>query len=162
MQSSVMVNRGISPAIPRGAADFVIGLEPVETARALPYISDQSVVFMNRTPIVPFSLSQDFVRERGSGQYPDVKMLEASIRSVTPHLLTLDGSDLAVRAGSAKTLNIVMLGCLFGSRSFPYSPDEFMNTVVTTAPARLVDTNMRAFQQGVQLGRLAQLVGEKS
>ncbi len=162
VQSTIIVNRGVSPAIPLGGADFVVGFEPVETARALPYVSAHTIVVTNTVPLVPFSLSQDFVRGRGTGLYPDVKVLEETIRSATPNLLALNATELAEKAGSAKTLNMVMLGCLFGSSSFPHDPEEFMRTVITTGPPRMVETNMQAFRHGVEVGGSMRLVEETS
>jgi indolepyruvate ferredoxin oxidoreductase beta subunit len=158
VQSTVMVNRGISPAIPLGGADFVLGYEPVETARALPYMSSRSTVFMNTAPIVPFVLSQEYVREGAEkGEYPEFEVLAASIRSVAPRLIVVDATELAERAGSLKTLNVVMLGCLFGSEAFPFAPREFEDTVMKGAPARLAEINMRAFRSGVELGERVEL-----
>ena len=37
VQSSVVIDSGISPVIARGRADFVVGFEPAETVRALPF-----------------------------------------------------------------------------------------------------------------------------
>jgi indolepyruvate ferredoxin oxidoreductase beta subunit len=153
-----MVNHGVSPAIPHGAADFVLGFEPVETARALPFISARSMVLMNTAPIVPYALSQQYVRGQGTGEYPDVGRLSESIRAVTRTLVTFDATALAERTGSSKTLNVVMLGCLFGAGAFPFAPDDFMNTVMKTAPAMLAGANMEAFQLGVEFGQSVQLV----
>jgi indolepyruvate ferredoxin oxidoreductase beta subunit len=155
VQSTVMVDCGYSPAIPLGGADFVVGLEPVETARALPYIGEHTVVYMNTVPIVPFVLAQQHVLETGPGTYPDVEELCTAVRSVTSALVTLDATELASRAGSIKTANVVMLGCLFGSASFPFDPDDFVETVIQSAPPKLVQVNTRAFRAGVALSREA-------
>jgi hypothetical protein len=49
-----------------------------------------------------------------------------------------------------------MLGCLFGSGAFPYAAEDFADTVITTAPAKLVETNSRAFWSGAEFSRQAQ------
>ena len=69
VQSSLIIDGGISPVIPSGQADFVLGLEPVETARALPLMSARTVVYMNMAPVVPYVLAQRFVlqQERAEG-----------------------------------------------------------------------------------------------
>ena len=51
VQASVMIDSGISPVMPTGAADCVVGFEPVETVRALSFMSPRTTVFMNTTSI---------------------------------------------------------------------------------------------------------------
>jgi indolepyruvate ferredoxin oxidoreductase beta subunit len=153
VQASVMIECGISPVIPAGGADCVVGFEPVETVRALPFMSESTTVFMNTTPVVPYVLSQQAARGKGNGQYPSQESLEQTILAVTPNLLTLDASELARSTGMVKTLNVVMVGCLFGSGILPVSPEEFFETVMQTVPSKLADANRRAFQCGADYGR---------
>lgn len=150
VQSAVMIDCGISPAIGRAGADFVLGLEPVETARALPLMTARTVVFMNTTPVIPFVLAQNYVLDEGTVDYPSIEKLSASIREVTSRLVTLDASVLAKQAGSIRALNVVLLGCLFGSGLLPYSGEHFMESVMKTVPSHLAETNSRAFLSGVE------------
>ncbi|MFQ5496220.1 MAG: hypothetical protein ACE5EX_12670, partial [Phycisphaerae bacterium] len=55
----------------------------------------------------------------------------------------------AIEAGSAKALNMVMLGCLFGSGDLPLSADEFLEFMAGRVPAGLKAINVRAFRSGV-------------
>ena len=160
VQSSVIIDSGISPVIPQGRASFVLGFEPVETARALPFMSAQTVVYMNTTPVVPYILAQRAVLKEGEGNYPDVEELADRIRAVTPHAFAFDATASALEAGSSKALNMVMLGCLLGSDTLPGSADQFWTVVKETMPPRLAETNTKAFFRGVELGRRFQL-GEK-
>jgi indolepyruvate ferredoxin oxidoreductase beta subunit len=160
VQSAVMIDCGISPAIGRAGADFVLGLEPVETARALPLMTARTVVFMNTIPVIPYVLAQNYVLDEGTVDYPSLEELSASIREVTPRLVTLDASALAKGAGSIRALNVVMLGCLFGSGLLPYSGEHFMKSVMTNAPPRLAETNSRAFLSGVEFGESLDLSEE--
>jgi indolepyruvate ferredoxin oxidoreductase beta subunit len=153
VQSSIMVDCGMSPVIPKGGADWVLGLEPVETARALPFISSQTKVFMNTAPVIPFTLDQQAVRSKSEVRYPDVDELAALVESVTSHVRTLDATRLALGAGSIKALNVVMLGCWFGSDASPFAPEDFMDTMLKTAPAGAREVNRKAFLSGVECGK---------
>jgi len=153
VQASVMIDCGISPVIPAGAADCVVGFEPVETVRALPFMSQGTTVFMNTTPVVPYVLSQQIVRGKGDAQYPSQESLEKNILAATSNLLAFDATELARSAGMVKTLNVVMVGCLFGSGILPATPDEFIETVMKTVPSKLAEANDRAFRTGVEYGR---------
>ena len=153
VQSSVVVDRGVSPVIPRGGADVVLGFEPVETARALPFMSSRTAVYMNTAPVIPYSLGQRAARKEGEAKYPDVQRLADSLRAVTATALLIDATGLAARAGSTKALNMVMLGCLFGSGLMPYAPEDLWNAVAGAMPSALRETNSRAFFSGAELGR---------
>ena len=153
VQASVMIDCGISPVIPAGAADCVVGLEPVETVRTIPYMSEKTTVFLNTTPVVPYILSQLAARGEGDAGYPSLEYLQGHIRSVTSKLFVLDATELARGAGMVRTLNIVMVGCLFGSGLLPATPEEFVETVMKTVPSKLAEVNNRAFQIGVEYGR---------
>jgi len=157
VQSVVTVDCGISPVIGRTGADFILGLEPVETTRALPQMTARTVVFMNSTPVIPFVLAQHHVLGEGMATYPSVAELSACIREVTSRLVTLDASALAKQAGSIRALNIVMLGCLFGSGLLPYSGEQFMKSVMKTVPPHLAEVNSRAFTSGVEFSRILKL-----
>lgn len=153
VQSSVMIDAGISPVVRSGGADFVVGLEPVETARALPLMSARTAVFMNTAPVIPFVLAQRTVLEREGATYPDVDELIRSIRAVTEHVLALDATQRATEAGSAKALNMVMLGCLLGAGGMPCAADEFLESAAGRFPGALRETNLGAFGKGVEAVR---------
>lgn len=160
VQSSVMIDSGISPVIGRGDADIVLGLEPVETARALPFVSAKTVVFMNTIPVIPCALAQNYVLGEGLTEYPSVESLSASIREVTSKLITLDATALAKQAGSLKAINVVLLGSLFGSRLLPFAAEDFLNSVLKTGPPQFADVNRRAFLSGVEFGKTLGLIEE--
>lgn len=153
VHSSVMVDCGMSPVIPKGGADAVLGLEPVETARALPFISSQTTVFMNTAPVIPFTLDQQAVRSEGEVRYPDVNELAALVESVTSHVLTLDATRIALEVGSVKALNVVMLGCWFGSSFCPFAPEDFLDTMLKSTPAGSGGVNRKAFLRGVECSK---------
>lgn len=153
VQSSVLIDCGISPVIASARADCVLGFEPVETARALPLMSAGTVVYVNTAPVTPYVLGQRYVLKEGNAEYPNVKQLLDNIRAVTPYVFPFDGTRRALEAGSSKTLNIIMLGCLFGSALLPFKAADFWNTAARQMPPHLKETNKRAFFTGVELGR---------
>jgi indolepyruvate ferredoxin oxidoreductase beta subunit len=162
VQSSVMIDAGISPVIAAGAADFVLGLEPVETVRALPLMSSATLVFMNVVPVIPYVLTQRLVREQPQAGYPDVNDLARSMRAVAGEVHAFDASTVAVEAGSLRTLNMVMVGCLLGAGMLPCSADRFWETVTEIIPPPLADANTKAFFDGVAVSRKLQPAGAES
>jgi indolepyruvate ferredoxin oxidoreductase beta subunit len=162
VQSSVMIDCGISPVIASGAADFILGLEPAETARAMGLMSSRTLVFMNTAPVVPYVLAQRFVRDKPQADYPAVRRLIEQVRAVAGRVHPFDATSLAAAAGSAKTLNVLMLGCLLGTETLPCTAARFWDTVSGIIPAPLVDANTRAFFDGVAVSRKLQVAGARS
>jgi len=150
VQSSVIIDGGISPIISSGRADFVVGLEPVETVRALPLMSSQTTVYMNTTPVVPFVLAQRAVREEGGEEYPEVAELVRCVRAVTDNLFSIDAAQRAAETGVSTALNMVLLGCLLGSAALPCTADAFSDFVAARSPGALREANVRAFRMGVE------------
>jgi indolepyruvate ferredoxin oxidoreductase beta subunit len=159
VQSSVLIDAGMSPVIASGRADCVVGFEPVETARALPLMSSRTLVYTNTTPVVPFVLAQRAVLKEGNAKYPDVAELVGRVRSVAPRTFTFDATQLAQEAGSTKALNMVMLGCLLGSGCLPCSADEFWSAVSQQMPPATRETNTNAFRKGVEFAAEISLGG---
>lgn len=158
VQSSVIIDGGISPIIPSGRADFVVGLEPVETVRALPLMSSQSTVYMNTTPVIPFVLAQRAVRAEGGEEYPEVPELVRCVRAVTENLFSLDAAQLAAQTGISAALNMVMLGCLLGSAALPCTADAFADFLAARIPPAHRESSLKAYGLGVTAvnGRAAQ------
>jgi indolepyruvate ferredoxin oxidoreductase beta subunit len=152
VQASVIVDSGISPMIARGRATCILGFEPVETARALPFMSSHTRVYMNTTPVIPYVLGQRAALGEGTAEYPDVNRLSDSIHAVTPYVHAFDATQCAADVGSIRAMNMVMLGCLLGSGSLPCTADDFWRGVAKRMPPSLQQNNTKAFSIGVKVG----------
>jgi indolepyruvate ferredoxin oxidoreductase beta subunit len=160
VQSSVIIDGGVSPVIQDGQADFVMGLEPVETARAMPFMSRHTVVYMNTSPVIPFVVAQRTVLKEGGVEYPDVGGLCEAVQAIAPRTSCFDATKSALEAGAIQALNMVLLGCLLGSGSLPCSAEEFWNTAVKRIPSALQATNTRAFRRGAEFAKELLVSGE--
>lgn len=158
VQASVMVDCGISPVIAAGAADVVLGFEPVETARALPIMSRRTLVLLNTTPVIPYVLAQQSVLQDIDVPYPDVHELVEHIRAVAPNVYGFDATALAAEAGAPQVLSMIMLGCLLGTERLPCPADGFLETVAGIIPPALVELNRKALDTGIGVGKTFQLV----
>lgn len=162
VQSSVMIDCGTSPMMGSGRADFVLGFEPVETVRALPLMSSSTAVFMNTAPIIPFTLGQQTVLQKEEAEYPKIAELESAIRQTTDRLVSFDATQAALEAGSAKALNLLLLGCLLGTGQLPCTVEQFWDTVNRRMPHVLVQASVQAYNRGVALGKKFELAGAGS
>jgi indolepyruvate ferredoxin oxidoreductase beta subunit len=162
VQSSVMIDCGISPMMAEGQADFVLGFEPVEATRALPLMSASTIVLMNTAPVIPFVLGQQSLLEKKNVEYPEVASLESAIRQVTERVYAFDATQLATETGSAKALNMLMLGCMLSLGKWPFGADQFWEIVAQRMPPQLVETSKPAFARGVEIGKAFDPAGATS
>ena len=127
-----------SPLISRGAADYLVSFERLETLRYLDFLHAGSVVLVNNQQIVPLPVAV------GKAVYPldiEARLLATGVRSCF-----VEGHAIALAAGNAKAVNAVILGALSAIMSF--APALWEEALRHQIPARLLDLNLRAFALG--------------
>jgi indolepyruvate ferredoxin oxidoreductase beta subunit len=130
--------------ISQAEADVVVGLEPLEAERILPRMSIATTVLVNRTPIVPTSLTLD------RAGYPDLDSIVQAMATVAGVVKLFDANVLAAQAGDPRLLNLVMLGVLGGFELLPISSDVMASVVENSGPD--TEARSRAFTLGHALG----------
>ncbi len=153
VQSSVVVGGARSPEIPDGMADILVAIEPMEAARALVKVSDRTVVLVNTRPIVPASL------QSAGRPYPPLDSLLAPIDELAGTLVRVDATALAEEAGSHRSLNVVMLGVLAGSRLLPFSGERLLEVILAVGLAAFKGVNRRAFELGADFAEKSGGIG---
>ena len=142
VEALVLLGEGQSAFIGEGEADVAVGLEPLETLRALPRLGPATRVLMSTGQVVPFSL----VRE---GQaYPPLDQIEEQLRAVAPQVTLVDGPALLQQARAPRSLNICLLGSLAGLGVLPLSPEQLWATIKQRIPAGSLELNREAFELG--------------
>lgn len=97
------LREAVSPYILAAQSDLLLGFELAETARSMTRLKPGGAVVVNTQVIKPVSLSL------GIGCY-DEAALKEYIEKNSGTSLFIDGYGLALAAGSAKAVNIVLLG----------------------------------------------------
>ena len=130
-----------SPIIDKGEADFIVSFELLEAARWTEYLKPGGKLIANTQQINPMPVVI------GAAKYPENlvdKMIAAGI-----DLDAMDALTLAEQAGTAKAVNLVLLGRL--SRYFDFTQDEWMAAIEKGVPAKFLEVNKKAFLLGAQL-----------
>jgi indolepyruvate ferredoxin oxidoreductase beta subunit len=142
--SHVRFGQGVhGPLVGRGQADMVIALEPLEGLRiAVEYIREGGVVLLNEERIPPVDVKIGAVR------YPEIREIKAALEQLGASVRVVAGSRLAEQAGTAKALNIVMLGAAFGSGILPFGEEILVEAIKRRVPQRFLDANLEAFRLG--------------
>ncbi|MBE8954412.1 MAG: indolepyruvate oxidoreductase subunit beta [Quinella sp. 2Q5] len=127
-----------SPVVDKGQADFIVSFEILETARWLSYLKPGGQIVTNTQQIDPMPVIT------GAAKYP--ADLVDKIRAAGVKIDAMDCLTLAQSAGSAKAVNIVLLGRL--SHYFDISEDAWQASLAACVPAKFLELNRRAFDLG--------------
>jgi len=127
-----------SSIIPEGEVDILFSFELLETCRYLPLLRKNGRVVVSDWQIAPPGVA------RGVQTYP--KNLTEKICQQFPSSVVVDGLNLALSAGNAKTVNTVLLGAL--SNILPFERELWLEALHKMIPARLMDVNLKAFELG--------------
>ena len=127
------------PMFPEKTADIIIGFEPAEAVRMLPYLKDGGQVVVNTHPIMPVTATL-----KGSS-YTGQEMIEYLRRNVKD-LLLVDGTKACEELGSPKVLNMIMLGASVRNGVLPFSVDDIEETMKKTVKPQFVELNSKALR----------------
>ena len=130
-----------SPIIDRGEADMILAFEKLEAARALPYLKEGGTVILNDREIAPMPVIT------GAAEYPDGLVADIAAKA---KVIAIDALSLSLKAGSAKAVNVVLIGVL--ARSSDLSKEVWIQTIKDTVPAKFLDLNLKAFELGYNCG----------
>jgi indolepyruvate ferredoxin oxidoreductase beta subunit len=125
-----------SDLIPYGCADIIISVEPMESLRYLPWLSEKGWLVTNSSPFINIT------------DYPPVEEILTEIRKIKNHII-IDADAIAKEAGSIKSGNIVILGAASPYIEIPYQNLE--NSILNLFGSKgeeVVEMNLKALKAG--------------
>jgi len=126
-----------SDLIPRGGADVVVSLEPMEALRYLPWLSRDGWIITNTTPFVNIP------------DYPDMDKLKAEFDKL-PRVIAVDVDSIAKEIGSPRSANMVLLGATAAVLSI-LDADKLRDGIRRVFGRKgedVVEINIKAFDAG--------------
>ncbi len=125
-----------SDLIPIGKADLIISVEPMESLRYLPWLSDSGWLVTSLNPFINIP------------DYPPVDEILTEIKQIKNHVL-VDADALARQAGSVRSGNMVVLGAAspFIDMPFPGIRKAVIKLFEKKGP-EMVELNLKALEAG--------------
>ena len=125
-----------SDLIPNGNADLIISVEPMESLRYLPWLSDSGWLVTNSNPFINIP------------DYPSTDEILKEIKKIKNHLI-IDADGIAKEAGSARSGNIVILGAASTFIDMPFeSLENAIKELFGPKGDDVVKANLKALKAG--------------
>lgn len=126
-----------SPMIARGTADIILGFEPGETVRMLPYLKKGGQVVVSARPVMPVTASL-------SGSVYDGKEMLDYLKKQVEHLQIVDTKKACEELGSAKVVNLLLLGAAARSGALGLTEEDIRKAVEKRLPEKFHALNFQA------------------
>ncbi len=128
-----------SDLIPHGKADLIISVEPMESLRYLPWLSEDGWLVTNSNPFINIP------------DYPPVEAIISEIKKVRNHII-IDADAIAKETGSARSGNIVILGAASSFIDMSYDSLEMaIRNLFSRKGEEIVEANLRALKAGREI-----------
>ncbi|MBR1570642.1 MAG: indolepyruvate oxidoreductase subunit beta [Bacteroidales bacterium] len=127
-----------SDLIPKGGADLIVSLEPMEALRYLPYLSREGWVITNTTPFVNIP------------DYPEMDTVTGALEKL-PRVVALDCDAIAKDLGSPRSANMVLLGAMAAVLHIlePEKLRDGIRRIFGRKGENVVEANIKAFDAGL-------------
>lgn len=125
-----------SDLIPKGSADVVLSMEPMESLRYVDYLKPEGRLI---TAAAPYENIPD---------YPDLGNIHNKIKNLKSSLI-IDAKALAKEAGTMKAVNMVMVGAL--SMELDIKKESIVKAIkeiFSNKSEKIIEANLRAFELG--------------
>ena len=127
-----------SDLIPRGAADLVVSLEPLEALRYIPFLAPEGWIITNT---VPFENIPD---------YPPMDQVMGELNKL-PRVIAIDVDAIAKEVGSPRSANMVLLGATAAVLHI-LDPEKLragIRKIFGRKGEAVVEANIKAFDAGL-------------
>ncbi len=125
-----------SDLIPRGQADVIISMEPMEALRYLPFLNREGWVITSATPFVNIP------------NYPDIETIKADLAGIA-HVIVVDIEQLAKDNGVPRSANVILLGAAQKALGIDYEKiEDAIRRVFGRKGEKIVEANIKALAIG--------------
>lgn len=125
-----------SDLIPKGKADIILSVEPMEALRYLDFLKPDGWIVTNAAPFVNIT------------DYPEIETVLNKLKSGKNTIL-LDADKIAKELGSPRSSNIVMLGAASPFIDIPYEAlENAIKEIFLRKGDKVIEANINALSAG--------------
>lgn len=130
-----------SSLIPKGEADMILSVEPMELLRYKPFLREHGYLISNTKQV------------KNIPNYPDLEMIFKEIEAYEKRIL-VDADSLAKKAGNIRAANMVMLGA--AANHMVLENEALLKGITSIFERkgdRIIQLNIDAFNMGMEAAR---------
>lgn len=125
-----------SDLIPKGQADIILSVEPMESLRYLPFLSPDGYIVTNTTPF------------KNIDNYPEIEDIIKQIEE-HPNHITIEADRMAKEIGNGRASNMVILGAASPFIEMPFDKIENgVRAIFERKGKDIIDLNIEALKAG--------------
>lgn len=132
-----------APMLRTHSADIIIGFEPAEAVRMLPYLAKDGYVIVNETPVIPVTSVLKTSSYNGSEM---ITYLKQQVQN----LVVINGEEACRSIGSPKVLNMVLLGAALEKGILPFTAEEIKSVMQKRVKPQFYELNCHALDYAAQ------------
>lgn len=125
--------------VPRGEADLVLSMEPLESLRYIDYLSENGKIVTSKNPFINIP------------DYPEIQTILARVGEIDGATV-LDDKEAAKEAGSIRASNMVMVGA--AAPLLPIKEESLINAIKNLFASKgedVISINEKAFRLGASV-----------
>jgi indolepyruvate ferredoxin oxidoreductase, beta subunit len=128
-----------SDLIPEGKADIIIAVEPMESLRYIPMLSQDGWLITNSEPFINIS------------NYPDLEKIHSEIRKLPRHVL-IEADRMAKEINAMKSANMITLGAASPFLGIEFEKlEEAIRAIFQNKGNEVIQANLNALKIGKEL-----------
>ncbi len=128
-----------TPMIGVGEADLIIGFEPGEAVRMLPYLKKDGQMIVSNREVMPVMATLTGTTYSGKEM---LNFLAGKVKK----LVVVDTEKFCEEMGTTKTLNVFLLGVAAASGVLGFSEEELRNVIKRKVPEKFHVLNERTLE----------------
>lgn len=141
-----------APTVRIGEADVLLAFEKLESVRYCHYVKkDTGVIIVNDLEVMPGMVGEPVPYPKGIVEFMQDKGYK---------VLVVPATRIAEELGNHRVTSIVMLGVL--SNFVDLAEETWLSTLKERIPAKLLEINLKAFEEGQKIGREAMTNGNQA
>ena len=127
--------------IPLGQADVILGFEPGEAVRCLPYLKPNGTMIVCKKVIQPVTASLS------GGNYDGDTMISYLKENVST-CIVVDGEEICRACGSEKVLNVALVGAVIQSGILGLKLESIETVIASKLKPAFIEQNRKALHLG--------------
>jgi len=140
VETHIRIDGKYGSLIAQGTADLLIAFDALEALRYRHFLKEGGTMVVNSQMVIPTSVF--------SNKLPVPKMEDVvnKLKEGGMKVIMIDATDIATKAGSPLSANIVLLGA--ASHTLPLAASSMLEAVKRNVPPKTVEINEKAFNLG--------------